>query len=391
MRNNHEMMPIGATSDTEWVIMDNSLYKTNQDVNGVNQHYCVVMPTTTLGPGLATRYKVLRGLRGTSQSRNFQSEDDFSIEWSIVKQGSNYVNTLDKTSNVKIKALTPLDQQDISFSVQDIQEGEVVYLSLILTVVSGGKSYEAYGNHVIIRGDPENTNFRIYKCENGRLINEVIYDMAIEGSIMSALSGEHLHSHWTRTDNGNKKFIKPYLRKMLKDINRIRKVRGGAELEIDAEGNEVLASTYGFQSIQDEYKLYAHGRDVTEEAILTLTRVHPSDGLDNSLIKKPSMKLFHIAVDNRTYLQPVGYNGISLPLLNPSADAIHGVKLYYPGRSSHASSGQKSENCDKSNNQTNNNSGFYNNALSGNNPNPRSTSNCYKKQKPNNCCKKKRQ
>lgn len=383
-----EMLPIGYQSDTKWVIIDNSLWKTNQNEDGVNQHYCVVMPTVTLGPGLATRYKVLRGLRGTAQSRNFQSEDDFFMEWTIVKQGSNYVNTIDKTSNVQIKALTPLDQQDVSFSVENIQEGEVVYLSLILTVTSGGESYEAYSNQVIIRGDPENTNFMIYKCENGRLINEVVYDIAIEAAIMSALDGEFLHSHWTRTDNGNKKFIKPYLKEMLQNRNRIRKVTGGLELETDPEGDQVLTSTYGFQSIQDEYKLYAHGRDVTEEAILTLVRVNPSDGLDNSLVKNPSSTVFHAAVDNRTYLQPVGYNGIALPLLNPSTDFIHGVKLYYPGRSAHVSSGQQSSHCSKSNNQTNNNSGFYNNALSGNNPNPSSSPSCYRNQTPNNCCRK---
>jgi hypothetical protein len=388
MNQTFEMVPIGATSDTKWVVMDNSLYKTNQNEDGVNAHYCVVMPTVTLGRELGERYKVLRGLRGTSQSRNFQSEDDFYMEWSVVKQGSNYVNTVDKTSNVKIKALSPLDQQDVFFSVENIQEGEVVYLSLILTVVSGGESYEAYGNQVIIRGDPENSNFRIYKCENGRLINEVVYDSAIEASIMSALGGEYLHSHWTRTDNGNKKLIKPYLKKMLKDRDRIRKVPGGLEKEVDEEGNEVTSSIYGFQSIQDEYKLYAHGRDVTEEAILTLTKVHPGDALDNSLVKTPRMDLFHIAVDNRTYLQPVGYNGIPLPLLNPSDDAINGVKLYYPGRSSHGSTGQRSNNCGKSNNQTNNNSGFYNNALGPNNPRPSSSNSCYRNQKPNNCCKK---
>lgn len=381
------ILPKGAKDNTKWVTMDSSLYKTNTDLNGESVHYAVVMPSATIGPGLATSFKRLRGRYTQANARAAQGVNDFGIEWKVVKQGSNFVNSIDHTSNVQINALTPLDQQDVVFSVSNIQKGEVVYLSLIITVTSAGEKYEAYGNHVIYREDPINTNFRIFKCENGRLINEVIFDSPIEKSMLEAIHGTHLHTHWSRTDNGSNPYIKPYLRDKLKNLNKRRKVRGGTEVLTKSDDEQITSTTYGMQFIQDEYKMYAHGREVTESAILTLNKQNPDDALDIAPTKELKRIVKRMAIFNRTFNQPVGYNGFTIPLFNPSEALIRSAKLYFPGRSSHGTMGVQTNSCSKSNNQTNQNSGFYNNQNS-NNPNPNGTNSCYRTNNTNNCCQK---
>lgn len=376
-----------ARHPTKYIVVDSSLYKTLKDHDSV-----AIVPTIEIGAGI--NMDGYQTFSSDSSSSGFGSrssggylgnilgpgssydQGDFSLHWNITYTGSNFKNALEYHSVAEVSPLTDWNEKNIKFKVSGLQEGEVFFFRVCLTIRSGSYTYKGFGNQIACRGNPINTKFRIYKIKNGRTIQEDIYDNAIQSSISTALRGAALDLDWKNTDNGRKVYLKNYMKNFHRKKDQPGKRPQGVIRHKTPEGfRNFTRTTYGFRHITDEKDFYACGNTIDMLSIQSLFDQNPRNNLKKGLSYEPNPKDISDAMRNIQYDQPQGYTAFDFPLLNPGT--LKERVMYYPGRSAHGASGEQTSTCDASSaDDTNNNNDMYDDEPE-ENPNDVAQSDCY--------------
>ena len=116
----------------------------------------------------------------------FSSEPDTYI-WTLGTAYSNYTESKEEWSKFSISVASGgLDEKHLGIRVQNIRDGEAVFIPISITVSKGGESASYSCKTVVVMGSPRSTPITISGIKNGRLIYTKIYQDAIERRIKNA-------------------------------------------------------------------------------------------------------------------------------------------------------------------------------------------------------------
>ncbi len=276
-----------------------------------------------------------------------------SWTWTIIGLHSNFKNAINHQSYATATFLG--GNQDVNFidypypvvKVKDIQYGEVVFVELLLECRTLANNYVFnITTHVVYRGDPINTAFRIFYPKNGKLATEVIYDLPIELQIIEANKNIRAGARYGDTVQSNRQNISEYLSEYDTKITNVSELnlknREHQYSKVNGKERKLKREVISF--IKEENAFYAHGRSIDLRSISTLLRQHPANYFYKNIEAKPDKKLVVEAMENR-FSQNPGYNAFIVPMINPALP-IKRTKVYFPGRSGHSSVSGGGASCD---------------------------------------------
>lgn len=324
-----------------YATIDSSIYKTCLDENGDDENSVIIVPKISHP---AANVAIHNGKNIAIDTYN----------WSVQKVNSNFKNAVGKKTFATVTPLTPTNQRFVSFKVNNIQDGEVVFVHLACAIEDSRYSghlddlhYEfggiIYSNQVAYRGDPINTEFKIWTSNNGKIEQSIIYDSPIELTIEKANTGDSFFfPDISVTANGSKETIANHLERWEHyrdnniDFSTIE--TSVPTSQRDAQGNVNFKVKSASRFIQKETVFYSHGRSLDTDSIETLLYQNPRNSIGDGVLHKPDPQHFYNAHQNRRRQSP-GYNSYIYPLLNPIITESSTVPFFFPGRSGHGGVG----------------------------------------------------
>ncbi|MDG1089709.1 MAG: hypothetical protein P8P37_02440 [Candidatus Marinimicrobia bacterium] len=312
--------------------LNNSLYRTVEDYDGTSSDFVHVIP----------KYHAL----------NF---NPINWDWQVIGIHSNYKNSVDFQTNVEVDWIGSHKSQTPLLKISNIKAGEVVFVELFLECDGDdGELVFNKCNIIAYRGDPVNTRFRIFYPKNGKLASEIIYDSPIEMQIQSAYKGQPMHTRLGDSMQGNRQTIEDYLSEYDTEIQSksVNELLNQPQVNHKVQGQSKRLIPRVFSFVKEENVFYAHGRSIDLKSIETLQYQNPANFFYRDVKLKPNKGFIFHALKNRRMQHP-GYNSIIMPMLNPYMPKQKS-RLYFPGRSGHATT-SSGENCcnETTNNGTN--------------------------------------
>ena len=335
-----------ATDPDFYATVDSSIYKSLLDKDGEEENSVVIAPRIHHNNG---HYE------GTQINID-------TYDWRIIKINSNFKNAVNYQSFAEVVPLTPTNQKNVAFKVKNIQDGEVVFIQIACFIEDQGNvgalddfDYEfgngIYSNQVAYKKDPINTKFRIWTTKNGKLIQDLIYDSAIEQTMQFANEARvNFFNKLEQTSNGSRESITEHLIRFeeLKNNNAdFSSIDTNDVLSVNSSGQYVTKSKKSVAFIKDELAFYAHGRSLDEASIRTLLSQNPSNSITTGPRLKPDFALFVAAHQHRRRQSP-GYNSYMYPMLNPAVSPKNSMEndtFFFPGRSGHGGTGGGNQIC----------------------------------------------
>ena len=153
---------------------------------------------------------------------------------------------------------------------------------------------------------------------------------------------------------GNRQTIEDYLSEYDTEIQSksVNELLNQPQVNHKVQGQSKRLIPRVFSFVKEENVFYAHGRSIDLKSIETLQYQNPANFFYRDVKLKPNKGFIFHALKNRRMQHP-GYNSIIMPMLNPYMPKQKS-RLYFPGRSGHATT-SSGENCcnETTNNGTN--------------------------------------
>jgi hypothetical protein len=129
----------------------------------------------------------------------FSSEPNTFV-WTLGSAYSNFSESHEEGSKFSVSVSSGgLDEKHISIRVEDIKNGEVVFVPVSVTVSNGGESASYSCKITVLKGSPRSTPITIKGIKNGRLIYTKIYQNSIERRIEKA---RIKNNEWVSSETG---------------------------------------------------------------------------------------------------------------------------------------------------------------------------------------------
>jgi hypothetical protein len=119
------------------------------------------------------------------------SEEPDTFLWSIGSITSNFSNSASETSTITSSALTPFDQKHFSIKIDNISDGEVVWVPVSLTASKDAESASITMTCSVARGTPRTCSVLVKMVTDGRLGAIDIVEDTIENQIEDVMCGIH--------------------------------------------------------------------------------------------------------------------------------------------------------------------------------------------------------